>query len=450
MKPRILMSPFWLPIIFFGLAIALGTVLLRLPVSLQGPSLGWMDALFTATSATCVTGLVVVDTGAHFSRFGHGVILSLIQLGGLGIMTYTGLIFYLWRRRVSLTDRIAVGRSLLHDPSFDLGRFLIQIVMWTSITEVCGALLIWMQAPSMNWFGALFHSVSAFCNAGFALQADSLMAYRSHWGLNLVFMLLIILGGLGFGVLMEIKQSVGSVLRGKASAARISWYAAVVLRTTLFLIVIGWAAIYLFEFVGYHRSLGLSEALVSSLFQSVTSRTAGFNTVDMGYLTNSSLIVIIMLMFIGGSAGSCAGGIKVSTFRTLVAFIQAQFTGRRQVVTGRFALDSDTVNRALLLFVYAILIILAAVFVLNLTEGGDMPHPATRGLFLEIVFEVVSAFATVGLSTGLTPNLSMTGKLVIVLVMFVGRLGPILFVSAVQSLQVERRYGLPEEAMLIG
>ena len=450
MKSRLMMSPFWLPILFFAIAICTGTVLLKLPVSLNGSAIGWVDALFTATSATCVTGLVVVDTGTFFSGFGQTVILVLIQLGGLGVMTYTGLIFYLLHQRVSLTDRLAVGQSLLHDPAFDLGRFLLQMVGWTFAIEAVGALLIYVQASNVGVFGAVFHAISAFCNAGFALQADSLSGWRGHWGLNFVFICLIVFGGIGFGVLMEIRTWVWALFCGKVSETRVSWYAGVVLRTSLFLVLFGWGAIYLAEFVGYQRHLTPAEAVLSSLFQSVTCRTAGFNTVDIGQLTNVTLCVMVVLMFIGGSAGSCAGGIKVTTFRALAGFVAAQITGRRQVVVGRFALDRATVNKALQLFIFATIFVVGAIMLLNITEGGDLPHPVVRGLFLDIVFEVVSAFGTVGLSTGLTPTLSVAGKAILTLVMFVGRLGPILFISALQSLQKETRYRWAEESMLIG
>lgn len=450
MKTRFTVSPFWLPILSFAIAILAGTFVLKLPASLNGNPIGWVDALFTATSATCVTGLVVVDTGTYFSPFGQTVILVLIQLGGLGVMTYTGLIFYLLHKRVSLTDRLAVGQSLLHDPDFDLGRFLLQVVGWTFAIEITGALLILVQAPTLGIYGAVFHAVSAFCNAGFSLQSDSLSAWRGAWGLNFSFMGLIFLGGIGFGVLMEMKKWVWALLRGKVDSVRISWYAAVVLKTSLFLIVAGWVIIYLAEFVGYHRGLTTTEAVLCSLFQSVTCRTAGFNTMDIGMLTNVTLCMMVVLMFIGGSAGSCAGGIKVTTFRALAGFVAAELAGRHQVVVGRFALDRETVNKALQLFIFAAIFIAGAVLLLNMTEGGDMPHPAVHGLFLDIVYEVVSAFGTVGLSTGLTPHLSVIGKLTLTVVMFVGRLGPILFVSALQSLQREPRYRWAEESMLIG
>jgi trk system potassium uptake protein TrkH len=446
-----------LPILFFGVVIFSGALLLNTEWSVGNRSISWIDALFTATSATCVTGLIVVDTGSFFTPFGQTVILVLIQLGGLGIMTYTSLVFYLWRRRVSLTDRIAVGQSLLHDPTFKLGKFLIQMVLWTLIIETAGALLLYiLDTERISPYAAVFHSISAFCNAGFALYSDSLITWRSHWGINLVIMLLIVMGGIGFAVLMEIKLYLSNrltLLPSNAEALnrpRLSWYGTVVVKTSLFLILAGALGIYLAEYIGYRRHLPAGEAVLSALFQSVTCRTAGFNTLDISQLTNVSLSLMIILMFIGGASGSCAGGVKISTFRTMVSFMWAQIMGRRQTVVGRYALDEDTLNRALSLTIFAGVIIFAATLLLNMTEGGDIPHPQIRGLYLDLLFEATSAFGTVGLSTGVTPKLSTAGKCIITVVMFIGRLGPILFLSALQSLQEKKLFNWPEESMLIG
>lgn len=453
-KSRITPSPFLVPILFFGLTIICGTLMLHSPISLGSHPIAWIDALFTATSALCVTGLVVVDTGSFFSSWGQTVILVLIQLGGLGIMTFTSLAFYLWRQRVSLVDRIAVGQSLLHDPTFQLGRFLIRIVVWTLSIEILGAGLIYLHSGgAFSPYSALFHAVSAFCNAGFSLYRDSLIAWRGDTGINLIFMMLIILGGIGFSVMVEI--SVYSLNRirhgsGPGPISRLSWYAKTVVKTTLFLILAGWAVIYLAEIVGLHREATFKEGLLVTLFQSVTCRTAGFNTVDIGALTNVSLFLMIMLMFIGGAPGSCAGGVKVTTFRALVGFIGSQLKGRRQTRIGKFALDSKTLNNTLILIVFAGVLIVCAALLLNVTEGGDIPHPQARDLFLEVLFEAVSAFGTVGLSMGLTPRLTLAGKSIIILLMFIGRLGPMLFLAAIQSYQKEELYTWPEESMLIG
>ena len=331
------LSPFALPVLFFGAVIISGSLLLNTNWSAGDRSISWVDALFTATSATCVTGLVVVDTGAFFTPFGQTVILGLIQLGGLGIMTYTSLVFYLWRRRVSLVDRIAVGQSLLHDPSFNLGKFLIKLVLFTLIIESVGAALLFFLDPgNISPYSALFHAVSAFCNAGFSLHADNLTAWRGNLGVNVVIMLLIVTGGIGFSVLVEMwtrlhrKVTFFFGFAGSGNQPTFSWYGEVVVKTSLFLVFAGALGIYLAEFIGYHRDLPAGEAILSTLFQSVTCRTAGFNTLDIGLMTNVSLSLMIILMFIGGASGSCAGGIKISTFRTVAAFLTAQIQGRRR------------------------------------------------------------------------------------------------------------------------
>lgn len=454
-KKDLIVSPITLPIIVFGGIISVGTVLLHSSMSIQTTNFSWIDSLFISTSATCVTGLSVADVPHTFTSFGHFVIMVLIQLGGLGIMTYTSLVFYLWRKRISLTDRIAVGRNLLHDPSFHLGSFLKRIVLWTFIIEGIGALLLYIQAPKDFFlFSAVFHSISAFCNAGFSLFSDSLIKWQGSWGINLVFMVLIVLGGIGFSVLMELfnflKQTILSWFKLEKNKKKLSWYALVVLKTSLFLIVAGWAGIYCAEFVGFQRDMATNSAVLSSLFQSVTCRTAGFNTIEISQMTNVSLLFMIILMFIGGAPGSCAGGIKISTFRVIAGYISSQLKGRQQVVVDRYAIDNSTLNRSMILIIFSFFIIVTAVIILNITEGGDIPHPLARGLGMEILFEVVSAFGTVGLSTGLTPKLTEVGKLLITMLMFIGRLGPILFIVAIQSFQQEESYLWPEESMLIG
>jgi trk system potassium uptake protein TrkH len=452
-KLKFLNSPIIFPIIFFIFTILLGSILLHLSEKRRIDSLSWTDSIFTATSAACVTGLAVVDTGAYFTTFGKTVILCLIQIGGLGIMTFTSLSIYLWRRRTTITDRIAVGQILLHDTRFNLGKFLIEIVTWTFIIETVGAVLLYLKAPDVFApFSAIFHSVSAFCNAGFSLFAGNLTAWKGEWGINFTFIALICLGGIGFSVFVELKNVAIKILtfRLKPYGEGVSWYAKVVLGTSLFLIGTGAIAIYLSEFVGYNRMLAPEDAMLTALFQSVTSRTAGFNTLNIGQMTNVTLAILLFLMFIGGAPGSCAGGIKVTTFRVLVAAIWSQIKGRKQAVIGKFAIDEAAVRKAMALFVLSVIIIFFAVFLLDFTEGGDKPHHLVRGQFLEILFESVSAFCTVGLSTGLTPTLSCAGKWVIISLMFIGRLGPFLLIGALQSIQQIQYYKLPEEKIMIG
>ncbi len=446
-------NPLLYPIVFFGLAILAGALLLRLDIStVPGRGISWVNALFTATSATCVTGLAVVDTGTTFSRFGQGVILVLIQVGGLGIMTLASLALYLMRRRVSLFDRIAVGQNLLHDASFNLGRFLVSIVLLSLAVELTGALLLrLLLGDGISPYSALFHSVSAFCNAGFSLYPDSLSRWRDNLPVNLVFIGLIVLGGIGFSVLVESGSRLAGMFRHRRrGGTRLTWYTRVVLTTTAALIAGGALALLLSEHVGYQRPVALRTALITSLFQSVTCRTAGFNTVEIGSMTDVSLLIMMFLMWVGGAPGSTAGGIKVTTLRVAAAFFRGRTLGRRQSVIGPIAAGRGTVNRALVLVLFSLVTIALAVLVLLVTEGGDIPHSASRGLFLEIAFEVVSAFGTTGLSTGLTPGLTVAGKCIIMVLMFIGRLGPLIFIAVLQEFQKEEIVFRPEGDLLIG
>lgn len=441
------LSPAFLPVHFFVATILLGGLLLHLPISLNGTQLGWVDSLFTAVSATCVTGLIVVDTGTVFSTFGLTVIALLIQIGGLGVMTYTSLVFYLWRRRVSLTDRIAVGQSLQGDPSFKLGRFLVQLFLVCFCIEALGAVALYvLSMGELDWFNAFFHSVSAFCNAGFSLYPDSLMRFSGNLPINLLFMLLIFFGGIGFHVLVELPGFFGTAFKARRLRDTLSWQSSLVIRTSLWLILIGWVVFFLIE----QRQDGLFTALLQSLFQSVTARTAGFNTMDIGIMTDTSLFILILLMVIGGSPGSCAGGIKTTTLRVLLGFAVSQIKGRDQVVVERCGVDAPTVNKAMTLAIFAFVLIMCSVFVLTVTEGANQPHQMVRGKFMELFFEASSAFGTVGLSTGLTPHLSTPGKFIIMMLMFVGRLGPIVFLTMLQSWQTREHFRRAEKSMLIG
>ncbi len=444
-------SPLLLPVIMFAVAICLGTIFLHSPFSYHEKSISWIDSLFTATSATCVTGLTVVDTGHLFTRTGQIIIVALIQLGGLGIMTFTSLAFYLWRKRIFLTDRIAVGESLLNNSSFHLGSFLKKIILFTFFIEAFGVFfLIIFGHNHFSLFSAIFHSISAFCNAGFSLNSDNLMKFNKNFGVNITIMCLIILGGLGFSVLEEGYSYIESKITRKKEIFRLSRHFSIVIKTTVFLILAGWFFIYFADYMNLKKAMPETEDLLASLFQSVTCRTAGFNTLDISSMTNSSLLFMILLMFIGGAPGSCAGGIKVTTFRVLWAFIIDTIRGREQVCIGKYAVDRDTVNKALTLLFFSVAIILVSVLLMSFTEGGDLPHLRIRGNFLEILFETISAYGTVGLSTGLTAGLSSTGKIILVALMFIGRLGPLVLLSALQSIQTKILYLKPEQSISIG
>ncbi|MEZ0576621.1 TrkH family potassium uptake protein [Halodesulfovibrio aestuarii] len=435
--------PFVLPVAAFGTTIIVGAMLLY-EFSSTG-TMSWIDALFTATSAVCVTGLTVIDPASSLTDGGQTTLLALIQLGGLGIMTYSSLALYLLRRRVTLTDRLAVGQALLHNTSFDLGRFLLRLAAMTFTIEIVGTILLYFFGDGrFTVFSAIFHAISAFCNAGFSLFPDNMMSMTTNVGVNFTIMILIILGGLGFSVLDELHLWFRQKRKHK-----LSFITKIILSTSAMLIVVGTIALFISR-ISSPNGESFTTNLLTSLFQSVTARTAGFNTVNMAEMTNLYLLFMIFLMLIGGAPGSCAGGIKVTTFRALGAFMLAQARGQEQVVIGNKSLDSKTINKVVTLVFMVTIIVCLATVALNLTEGGNFSHTQLRGQFLEIFFEVVSAFGTVGLSMGLTAKLTTAGKCIIIALMFVGRIGPIWLLTTLQQFHSKVRYKVPETDLPIG
>lgn len=454
MQRNRLFSPLTWPVFSFLGAIAAGAVLLYLPVSHQpGAGLSGVDACFLATSAVCVTGLSPVDITAVLSPFGLWVMLLLIQLGGLGVMTYTSIIFLLWRHHVPFTSREAVSQALLGG-DFNLRAFLRQIVALVFGIEATAAVLLFLHDPVFfHPFSAVFHAVSSFCNAGFALSPTNLMAFRDDAMVNLVIAGSIILGGIGFGVLREF-LGIASGGRLGAPVRRLSRFSRLVVKTSLFLLLIGTALIFSIEFyrAGNEQSVGDGlDLLIVSFFQSTSARTAGFNTVDMVSLSDASLMVLMVLMFIGAGPGSCAGGIKVVTFRVLAGYVAAQFRGDPQIVLEKRGVPRENVTRALtLFFLYSMLIAISA-FLLSITENGILHRTGQEGIsLLRILFEEVSALGTVGLSVNLTADLSLEGKCIIIFSMFAGRVGLLSLLMAVQSLQSRKAYTVAEAQLPIG
>lgn len=461
-------APFVLPVASFAAAIIVGALLLGLEGSTQhsvpNGAVGFVDALFTATSSVCVTGLATVDPSTVYSRQGLCVMLGLMQLGGLGIVTYSSLVLYMFSRRVSLLDRLAVGQALLHDNAFHLGLFLKRVVVIVLCVELAGALLLFMMEPvRIGPFNAFFLAVSSFCNAGFAPWPDNLIQWRGHCGVNAVVMSLIVVGGLGFFVIDEVLRLTRARFAAPAPPVRatpdaplhkqrgLSYPSRVVISTSFFLIAAGAIVIFAADLGNSAwKGVPMGERALAALFQSVTSRTAGFATADMASLSNLSLLCTIVLMFIGGSPGSCAGGIKTTSFRVLASFLVAQLRGHRQVVVAGRAVDAPTLNKAVLLLFYALLTSVVATLVLAATENGSAPHASAPFSLTDLYFEVVSALATVGLSVNLTPKLSDAGKIVLCVVMFIGRLGPIWLITTIQQFQEDRAYGYPEGDMPIG
>lgn len=432
--------------ISFLAAILIGTLMLSLPFSAAEAPVPFIDALFTATSAVCVTGLTVKDTPVDFTATGQVVILLLFQLGGLGIMTFSTLIILAAGHRISIRDRLLV-QSGYHPgiprsfPSLVRGLFAFALGI-----EAVGAVLLFA------WFFpshgarraaglAVFHAVSAFCNAGFSLFSDSLTAYRGHIGLNLTMIGLIVLGGIGFPVLHEAREVAAARLRGRGRV-KASLHLKLVTVTTMVLVVVPFALFYIQEAGGALASCTGRERVLASLFQSVTARTAGFNTLDTASLGSFSFLLLLALMFIGASPGSTGGGIKTSTAAILALFLRARTRARETVAGFGRNIPPNQVLGAFSLFVLASVVI-------SLAAGALLAFQPALGL-REALFEVFSAFGTVGLSMGATAGLTTPGKVVIILTMFIGRVGPLTLLYAMSRRRARGRFEYAEENVLIG
>ncbi len=418
----------------FLLLIAVGTLGLRLlPGLYTGSRLGWVDALFMATSAVCVTGLIVVDTATYFTGAGQAFILALIQLGGLGMITFTTLIILALGRRLSLRQERITATTAEIAPHVRFESLVRDIVFFTIAIEAVGALALYaMWAPDLGWREAIwpsvFHAISGFCNAGFSIYSDSLIGFRAAPPVLLVFALLIVLGGIGFLTMEEVRLALRARMR--RASFRLSLHSHLVLWTTLVLIVIGWAGFALFEWGYAFGDLATGDRIVNALFASVTTRTAGFNTFAYDQATDSTNFLSIILMFIGGSPGSTAGGIKTTTLALLAILAWARYRGRDIAQAGHRSVPEETVQRAVGLAATAFALVTVSIFVYTFTERAGRVYLSEQHAFLTYMFEAVSAFNTVGLSMGATDDLSTAGRLLTTLLMFVGRVGPLTFAAA--------------------
>ena len=431
---------------YFIALIGLGTVLLFLPAAWNGSArLGFLDSFFTAVSAVCVTGLITVDT-ALYSLFGKVVILLLIQFGGLGILTFTTMFFVsVKNRKVSLRNLRTVRNYYLDSIEFQAHHILRNILVMTVTLELIGTLLLWFRfrttVPDASFFTALFHSVSAFCNAGFSLFSSSLEGYSSDPYILIVIMLLVISGGLGFLIINDI------IIVTRKKKKRYSLHTRIVLISTAALIILGTIGFLLLERNGALKEMTGLNKLINALFQSVTPRTAGFNAVSQGALKSSSKFLTMIFMFIGGSPASIAGGIKTTTFAIIFLTLLKEIDWQGRIRIGDRVLSQKTVTRSMLFMGKAVMLLAVSVFLLTLTEmnGAETGGPG----FMVVVFESFSAFGTVGLSAGLTSSLSIAGKFVIICTMFAGRVGLIsLSIPLFKEHNEEVEY--PEEEVLIG
>ncbi|ULL18190.1 Trk family potassium uptake protein [Paenibacillus sp. H1-7] len=441
------LTPPQILVIGFAAIILIGATLLSLPIaSATGRPLPFLDALFTATSATCVTGLVVVDTGTFFTKFGQIVIIALIQVGGLGFMTMATLFAFALKKRISLKERLILQEAMNQGSMEGIVRLIRKVIQYSLTIELVAAILFSIRwsfdlGPAKGIYFGIWHAISFFNNAGFDLFGSvsgpfsSLTSYVDDPLVNVVSMGLIILGGIGFVVMSDVMD----YKRHK----RLSLHSKVVLSATGALILVGALVIFIFEFTN-PKTLGpltWSGKVLGSFFQSVTPRTAGANTLDLAGLRQASQFFIIILMFIGASPGSTGGGIKTTTFTTLIGAIIAMIRGKEDIVLFHYRLGKDRILKAITLTMIALFLVIAVAMILSTTED----HP-----FLMILFEVTSAFGTVGLTMGLTTDLSVVGKILIALMMFVGRLGPLTLAYALGPKAEKELYRYPEGKITIG
>ncbi|MEK4852007.1 TrkH family potassium uptake protein [Paenibacillus sp. FSL H7-0756] len=428
----------------FAVTIILGTIMLSLPVSSStGTSVGWLNALFTSTSAVCVTGLVVLDTGTDFSNFGQIIILLLIQIGGLGFMTFSVLIAVILGKKIGLKERLLIQQSSNSVETQGVVRLSLSIVLISFIFETLGALLLTIRwandlGVAKALYYGIFHSISAFNNAGFSLWSDSLSRYVGDPLVNIVISFLFIIGGIGFIVILDLYR--------KRSWKALSFHTKIVLITSGVLCFAGFLVIFVFELFNTRTfgTLTWGERIWGGYFQGVVTRTAGFNSIDIGAMLPASQFFMIFLMFIGASSGSTGGGIKTTTFAVLILSIFSTIKGNADVQLLKKRIPQDLIFRSLAVMTISLGLVLGATFLLTITEYTRHTD------ILALLFEATSAFGTVGMSMGLTPDLSPIGKCIIIVIMYIGRLGPLTLAFALAQKSVKQKYRYPEDKLLIG
>lgn len=427
---------------FLGL-ILIGTLLLMLPgATTDRHHLSFVDAFFESASAVCVTGLVVVDTKTTFTLFGQLILLSLIQIGGLGFMSFGVFIALVLRKNIGFNDRSLIKESYNQYSNEGIVRLVKFILLFTVICEVIGSLILgwrWSEDfgyPTAFYYG-LFHSISAFNNAGFDIMGNysSMTNYAGDTVVTGTLTALLLMGGIGFIVILD-------VLR-KRSFRKYTIHTKLVLLMTLFLVIAGSTAIFLLEYSN-PATLGgmtLADKVTAAYFHGVVPRTAGFNSLDISSFTLGSQLITMLLMFIGGGSGGTAGGIKVTTFVLLIIAVWGLIKGNKDVNILKRRVPNELIFKAFSITTYSAGLIIFYVFVLALTESAPLNV---------LLFEIISAFGTVGLSMGLTPDLSETGKVLIALLMFMGRVGPITIAFALSVRSQNLHYRNPEERVIIG
>ncbi|WP_328814036.1 TrkH family potassium uptake protein [Rhodococcus sp. NBC_00297] len=438
------LTPLRLVALGFAAAIAVGTLLLLLPAATQvDKSTDVLGALFTATSAMCLTGLIVVDTPTHWSGAGQGVILALIQIGGFGIMTMASLVGLVLADRIGLRGRLNAAAELRTSGLGDVRSVVVGVVRTSVLIEAAVALCLagrfaigYDEPPGRALWLGIFHSVSAFNNAGFALFSDNMIGFATDPWICVPLLVAVVLGGIGFPVLFEVARHV----RGR-TRRRWTLHTRLTVTATAILLVLGPALVLVLEWSNTLSERGIGGKLLVAAFQGIMPRTAGFNSIDYADADNATLLVTDVLMFIGGGSGGTAGGIKVTTFAILLFVIIAEVRGDRSVTIFDRRIDSRVQRQSLTVALVGVALVMVPVVVLLAATPFDLDV---------LLFEVVSAFATVGLSTGITAQLPGWGQLILVVLMYLGRIGSITLVSALAARERDRRYTFPTERPFIG
>jgi trk system potassium uptake protein TrkH len=429
-------------VVGFATVILIGALLLSLPVSVRpGQDGSFLTALFTATSAVCVTGLVVVDTATNWTTFGHIVIILLIQVGGLGFMTMATFFALLLGRRIGLRQRLLIQQALNQTDVAGIVRLAKYVLVFTFLSESMFATILavrWSLDLGWEkglWYG-LFHAISSFNNAGFDLFGEfrSLTGYAGDATVNLCVTTLIILGGIGFSVIVDLS-------RHMKDPVRLSLHTKLALLMTALLLLGGMLLFLILEANNTLRGLSPLGKILAAYFQSVTPRTAGYNTLDIGALREATQFFIVILMFIGASPGSTGGGIKTTTFGTLAVAIASMARGKDDAEIFRRRIGQDQIYKAVAILLMATTLVVVVSLILTMTEEAD---------FLTIVFEATSASGTVGLTMGLTPKLSVAGRMLIILTMFLGRVGPLTVAFALAQNRRKKGVRYPEEKIMVG
>lgn len=442
-------SPTRIFVLSFAGVIITGAILLWFPFSATKGNLRFVDALFTSTSGVCVTGLVVVDVGKDLSTLGQVITIFLFQIGGLGIITFSTVFFVLMGRGISFKGRDIVQSTFLHTPRRDFIVIAKAVLVFTFIIESLGTLLLFIRFSNDFPIGtALYHAVynaiSAFNNCGYSLFSDNLMGYQGDPIVNLTIMGLIVLGGIGFIVQYEVL----SKLRGIQK--KLSVHSKIVIITTSVLILSGAILFYVFERNHIIKDVPVMNKILASVFQSVTPRTAGFNTVDIGLLTNATILLMIVLMFIGASPGSTGGGVKTTSAALLVMMIWNRLKGNEEVNIFNRTVPREIMSRTISIIFASAFSVAIITSVLLIFGEGKLPQTESRHFFVEYLFDTVSAFGTVGLSMGITPKLNDLQKYALILMMFVGRVGPLTLAFSLSRSTGGKGLTYAEEGVMVG